>query len=167
MDFSQASKHWEPWKGLQTLLRLPPHTQYCLCFQFFFLFSLLVYFGFEISFTSSTAFCPYQRPYFLCRAGVGVPCGALTWANRSANSTPVHLDPRNTWSGSWEPGVKVHREDIGVRKRSGRSSLTAVPCFHGCPTDQWEESNPPTPASVGGRPASSEHLCACALLLVG
>ena len=103
---------------------------------FVLLFLWYVCFGFEISFTSSSPSCPYQRPYFLCRARVGVPCGAFTWANRSANSTPVHLGPSNTWSGPWEPGVEVHGEEVCVRKRSDIFRLTAVPCFHGCSTDQ-------------------------------
>ena len=128
----ERGRQYKPYRGLFHPLLKNLVCIFCLSFRFL----LYVFFGFEISFTSSSPSCPYQRPYFLCRARVGVPCGALTWANRSANSTPVHLGPSNTWSGPWEPGVKVHGEEVGVRKRSGIFSLTAVPCFHGGSTDQ-------------------------------
>ena len=156
------------WRTLSRICPPPSSSKNWFSIMYFvLLFLLYVCFGFEISFTSSSPSCPYQRPYFLCRVRVGVPCGAFTWANRSANSTPVHLGPSNTCSGPWEPGVKVYGEEVCVRKRSDIFRLTAVPCFHGCSADQWEESNPPTPASVGARPALSEHLCWFALPFAG
>ena len=129
----ERGRQYKPYRGLFHPLLKNSVCIFCLSFR-----SYCCMFASDLKYLSlPPLLLPLsERPYFLCRARVGVPCGALTWANRSANSTPVHLGPSNTWSGPRGPGVQVHAEDVGVRKRSGIFSLTAVPCFHGCSTDQ-------------------------------
>ena len=71
MDFSQASKHWEPWKGLQTLLRLPPHSKLFVFSTFLHIVIVCLLLAFKYPSLPPLPSALIRGPIFSAEAGWG------------------------------------------------------------------------------------------------